>query len=955
MEKENNNSIEDILKLLKDEVENTPSEEIKSEDSTPVAELDDESVKERLREQYGIGGNESASDEYALDESFMLDAEAEDYMDEEAIEVSNTSLDEIISEDEPQIMDFTERTEEEAVALLSEDEVNSDEDSLEEYIEPEDESGEEYAEDVVELDSEIIDVELREEVLEEYFEIKQTSTPEDNADDDLPWFDDEPVAAKEESLDEPIEDPCAVDATIENFEEVPLLVDDLVDESGEFSIEATSDEVENHIETTDAPAEEEKNDSFYRTIMDAEHETLAKRAAMRQLDELMVEDSFVDSENDGEYDFDGEEAKSILGAEGDQLGDGDSVADGDLGARISAKDSFEKKYGISTDFYDNLEHEQTADAAPSAEEVGEGVDFESETEDEEAEETQEVTRISVWETAKPVIMGVLAFLILLLELLPIFDIVPKGLLDYTDYGAIYILLDLQLLIFMGILLRKRLIGGIVRIAKQTMNVYSVLAVTAIISVIYSIIACFLTGDGMPPLYNSVSALYMLAAYIIEEADRKRIKRSISTLLVGEEIYSVRRSHGKNSTADKMYLGGISPDTNIYEPATVKGTGYAKNFASDREYTTDKTVVYAITPVVIFSALMGVVAMVRENDFVYVLNSMISTFLFLVPLTAIVSSFLPIYISYLRLFKRGCFISNARAAKFAGECDALVFEDRHLFAAANPKDNGIKIYAHDKTNEILGALDALYSAIGGPMERVFSGANERERRVRIIRITRSGLEAVIDDRSSIIVGSSDYLLRYGINTDAGSSKGTNMGILYVALDSRLVAKMSLNYRTEPLFEHLSEVMGDDGINTVIETYDPVISSGYIAYCRKAHKAKYPVSVVHKNKGDYYRHDRRRVFASKSGVFAVASRLKLVELLTFCKRITKVTRLNSIIRSVAFGLAAVLSVVFTVLGTMQYINAIWVLVYQLVLLAIFTVMSVRVLPMSLDSIKNNKTDK
>ena len=451
-------------------------------------------------------------------------------------------------------------------------------------------------------------------------------------------------------------------------------------------------------------------------------------------------------------------------------------------------------------------------------------------------------------------------------------------------------------------------------------------------------------------------LYIFASYVIDKIDAKRVRRSIGELIAADKIFTLHRSHGKNSSADKMYLGGVSPDKNIYEPASVTGSEYNKIFANDRTSVKDKTVVYAVTPVMIFSLLIAVSSMVLGEDFSYVINSMMASFVTLAPMSAVISSFLPIHLSNKRLSSRGCIIPSYRAAKAIGDCDAIIFNDSHLFRDATAKENGIKIYDPAKTAEVFSCLDALYRAIGGPMEKVFSGANAspEARKVNIVRITRSGIEAVIDDRINVILGTSDYLMRYGIATDYSSEKKNSQGLIYVAMNARLAASLSLCYKTEPLFEALCEVMGDNKIDAVISTFDPVISSAYVASRRNRDGRKYPVSVVHKNKNDFYKKSGAEVSISRGGVFAISSRLKLVELAVFCKRIVVLARLNSLIRIASFALAVLLSAIFTVSGIMKYVNLVWVLLYQIMLVVAFIVATKRILPYTLENIKN-KTEE
>ena len=956
MDKENN--IDDILRLLKDKVENSETAEDNIEKSSDS--FDAESLKEKLREQFASDEPievEEIKDEYALDESFA--AEQESVVEQEpVVEQESVIEEELVAEHEP-VVEQEPEIEIEPVIEVSIEKQSPEFEAFEistEYIEML-ESLAQREEDAIAEDS-FASEETTEELQPVAEDIEGESVEAYLGEDDVPWYEDSIPLSESTVLDnndgQDYSQPQYAEEGpfLEYYEKIDDTAHQEVLEDDEKIIQLP--EIENAEEIVLSPEEinelnveinsdEEVEESLYRTIMDAEHQTLARRAAQREIDEVMSQESFDDDELDGEYDFDGEEIAKIMHVSND-------ISDGDEGVGTVERSKYEEKYGISTDFYIAAEHD---DAPEEAEEVDQQIVREMEFGDADEQSEQQIVKVSPWASIKPYVLGLLVGMLLLLELLPIFEIVPGGILDYTEYGIIYVLLDIQLTAFIVALYAKKLLNGLSRLMSLTVNVYSVLAITLAVTLAHSLLACFISVNGVPYLYNSISGVYILTAYIVDMLDAKRVRQTVSELILADEIYTMNRSSGKDSIADKMYLGGISPDTNIYEPAEVKLENHKKCFVNDRENTKDKTVIYAMTPVVIFSALVGVSSMVLGNEFSYVINAMAVSFTMLAPLSAIISSFLPIYVTYRRLLHRGCIIASAKAAQRIGDCDALVFSDRHLFAESNTADNGIKLYNEHRARDVLTCLDAVYEEIGGPMKRVFAGANTNgeKRKVNIVRITRHGIEAIVDGKFSVIIGSSGYLMRYGISTDAEDKKEAH-GILYVALNSRLEAKLSLNYRTEPLFEKLCEIMGDNKISTVIRTYDPVISGAYVAYCRQSKEARYPVSVVHKNKADFYKKDKTLISSAKAGAFVLSSRLKLVELSIFAKKIVRLIKYNSLIRGALFGISAILSVIFTVGGAMAYVNTLWVLLYHILISAIFALTAIKTLPVAFDRMKTEE---
>ena len=221
---------------------------------------------------------------------------------------------------------------------------------------------------------------------------------------------------------------------------------------------------------------------------------------------------------------------------------------------------------------------------------------------------------------------------------------------------------------------------------------------------------------------------------------------------------------------------------------------------------------------------------------------------------------------------------------------------------------------------------------------------------MIRITRNGFEAVVDNRANIIVGGSDYLARYGIVTDRADAKES--GIIYVALNSSLAAKISVTYKTQPLFEELNAMLAEHGVRSVLETYDPIVSGKYVAKCRGTSSS--PISVVHKNVTNYKSdlEAKDKVAIGRSGAFATSSRLKLVELLAFCKRITKLKKINTAFLVASYAVAALVCAGFALAGRMEEVNILGVLLYQAIFLALSAGISAKVLPLSFDGVQKKK---
>ncbi len=1057
MDKENSGNLDDILKLLKNTVENTEnapsdisSEDYTKDDSEPI---NAENLKEKLREQFmsdsGVEQEENDAGEYNIDSDLI----SEFYEEAQNAEETQNS-EEIVAEDMEEITSSSETDseepdisyEEETEYFVEPEVIEQDQEEyaedLEECVSDEAEDTEadseiseaqegeiveivipwveqieeETAEDITEdfggelnedyfdaeasensyvcfADDEAIDEELFEQD-EEFFDDEAEENYEDE-EDDLPWYDDLPGTVKVEPIieeahtveEEPVAEESAPEEDSEEEDQANNIILPIdIDEYEEYDEDAEYDEF---------PMDEDENEFLAELSEQAEAEESAEQM---DIDDLLVTKSEQNTDDiQKPYSLFEKSKKSETAVDTDASEDDSSFYRMMIEARTERENAYgyfssnEREESVSQDESHNEgienidipEFKQSSyvavdlsnSSAPQDEnaEMSEdfyGVDehdvsvesdrkhdgmpvFDYDHEETHGETLAEADTSVFWRKAKPILMSVIAFAILILELLPILDIVPDGIFDYTSYPWTYIFIDAQLLIFASALCYKKLFDGLQKLFGSEANIYSVLSITIIVTLLGSILSCFSANEVVPRPYNFISAAYLLAVYWLEKIDKKRIKDSIN-ILSGESVFTLKRSQGKNSCAEKMYAGGLDPDTSILEPAEVESESFEAVFSREKIWKnrgfSNSLVVSSSIPIIVFAIFMAMVSIVTSQGLATTVNAFVFTFVLLAPISATVAYYLPILISHRRLSKRGCVIAGYEGAAMVADCDAVVFGDGHLFRDCDAKEAGIKLYCDDsKTRELFECLGAVYSKLGGPMGNTFlSVLGDQEHKVNMIRITRNGFEAVIDNKSNLIVGSSDYLARYGIITDRADTKES--GVIYVAMNSSLYAKISVNYKTQPLFEELSAILDKYGVKSVVETYDPIVSGKYIAKCRGLTSS--PISVVHKNINDYSSDTKDKVVLGKAGAFVTSSRLKLVELLTFCKMITKLRKINVALVITSYSVAAAICFLLSFGGKMESVNLLWALLYQAIFVALYSLVAERVLPLSFDALQKKK---
>ena len=524
------------------------------------------------------------------------------------------------------------------------------------------------------------------------------------------------------------------------------------------------------------------------------------------------------------------------------------------------------------------------------------------------------------------------------DTLPIFDVDFFGLSDYVSYPGAYVIIGTQLLLICAACLWQHIRSGVKGLLTVYPNIYSMAVVLVSSCVVYDMVF-FLTGGYKPlktPMFHFLCGVFLTVVALYSLIMKIRESATYNVYLADVAKFTLSRDKGADSIAEKMYNGGFSKDKKIYSPSPISAPkGF---FAAIAEGGSFENVVYSslILMSVGVGVIFGIILMITERTLEEGAIAAMTTVMVSMPVSAVAAILIPTATSWLRLKKRGIALTGRKMIRKYGAENALVFSDLHLFGKCDVKQIGFVCYEKAQTARALAALNILYSRIGGPMGEVFANIPEehKAKSIRIRRITRSGIEAVVDKSHILIVGDVSFLRRYGIEFLTADTRTGEDGVLYVSLDGRPTARLKAVYKTEPVFDMLIERLAQEGIHCVIETYDPMISTAFVARHRKSGRA--PISVVHKNAADINRKTDKTKKRSDHGLVVLSSRLKLAEAVVWCARLCKIEKIlnAAVCSSVGLGFALILApAIFGVIPcVMQYILFAYILLIFALILAI-----------------------
>ena len=973
-------NISEVLEMLKRSYSESSESDAFTDASTVQNKNDvisDEDLKKQLKMQYSAEKEEHLEpieDAYQIDDDFLAEAEdIEEDIEEDTEEDIEENIEEDIEEDteedieedtEEDIEEDTEEDIEEDIEEETEEETEEDIEKETEDIEEFDEASEiEYLAQLDEDDDAPLTAEEIE-LLRRFSEDELAKEEEEEIYDDI-TFDQLPISNEFqdaqlesipiESISEEIDD----DVT---FDELPVSIEDQDQEDivytplalEESDVDENNDDVpweeEKGFELSDneETAEEQEYESLTvydaisnmetgEAVTDGEPEEIHEEIQSEVIEELLYEFSD-EPEEKPKYKVSGAELSLLL-----QLGCDEEIfelaSEEDI-EDISLNESIDNIPDVEASLADEDENRQKE----TNERLGEKI-------------------LSVYEDKRKarggmlvrmMVTAILCGVLLIYDGLPLLGVHLPGIMDRKEFFLSYVLIGLQLLIIALIPSAKQLWRGAKRLFTRHPDSYSIIALLWVAVLAYDCVIATVK-IGTPHVFHFLLALLALAAIAAECAS---ITFEISTyrFFFGDMIdnasgdaivdpdkreatYTLRRSEGKNSTAEKMYRGGLDPSQAIYYPATADLTAGYFNLTS-APHTKQYSSLYTILPSLVISVLVGIISLLLpafEGEAYVAIGAMLIALFMTLPVTALLTVWLPFSAFNKRNIKSGFAFACEKSTENYCDCDMLIFKDMHVFEKCSPKSVNLAVYDATSNDILISCLDSIYSTIGGPLEDSFSMGEDRKiLECRLKRIAKSGIEAVVGNNYSVLIGNEQFMSRYGISFPQVSfkNKGDEIFSLCVSINGRASARIIVKYKINEMFEMFAWRLKEDGIYCVLESFDPMISTELLAKLRDENAP--PVSVVRLGIEDYENASLRRRESAlvdaqddQAGVIARRSRLNLVVAAVNANRMRLIRGRVNILSYALCAVGVLASVASVLLNWTENINQFYLLLFWLIL--------------------------
>lgn len=462
---------------------------------------------------------------------------------------------------------------------------------------------------------------------------------------------------------------------------------------------------------------------------------------------------------------------------------------------------------------------------------------------------------------KLLLSSLFALTLILYELLPIFGAKFPSFMDRGRSMPLYVFFGAFIMLAMLIPAIKQIVESFKKFLIVGIDAYVIVGVTVCLTVLYDFIIIFAV-----PEYTVAPTFHLCVAVVLVLAEVSELLRDITQVRnyeyyfsefifedeyeddVSNYKYTLQKSEGKGSVAEKMYAGGVSPKRVICAPQNVDSTnGFfdANKRLSKKNRFTFPLVIGSAISAVVFTIISAIVS----GTFWIAMVTFMATFSFTLPVVAIIAEWLPFERLSAANYAYGSAFASEASIEKASECDMLVFYDSHLFEKCDSKSVNLAIYDSTSKAVLLSCLNSVYSEIGGPLQSALASVKTQSfGECKINRVARSGIEATVGSSFSVLVGDEQFMSRYGIEFPSASlgREEDKIFTLCVSVNNRATARIAVKYKINDVFFDLIQNLAEDNVSCVIETYDPMISTALVSRLRS--QSGFQINIVHKSATD-----------------------------------------------------------------------------------------------------------
>lgn len=500
--------------------------------------------------------------------------------------------------------------------------------------------------------------------------------------------------------------------------------------------------------------------------------------------------------------------------------------------------------------------------------------------------------------------AVLCFLVsMYFELAPVSGILPHPSTLLNSNPAVYVLIDLQIMLFSVMFMFDSLAKGVEMWLDHRIITPAATALTVTaFALVQSIFTVFTSGSEDVRMLCSLgcAALTMLALYDVLGASTALRSFRIAGL-------SSTKFGAARLSADSREVKAMMDEKDASSVMAVnvcKGKTY-KNFVKRTSTLPEceKHLWIPMAAVFAISVFIGFISGVGTKSFYQGFTNAALVYLSSVPLNLFLCSALPEYVAV----KRGREINATMVGHNAGnefrKLSAVTFADTTVFL---PKDTRLEsqiIVDSERFCDVTLTMVKIFRHIGGPLRYVFdrnlpNPDQEIPADVKLNAVTPTSIEVSVDGKN-YVVGTEKHLSSLGLKFTRHDGD-ERYSLLYLIDNGKVLAKFRVAYKVDARFENTARELDDVHITIGIKTVTPGIND---AFLRSLDEFKYCDFTVIRGRGEA---DLPGVDAeTDSGIVALGSVHKFLEMLLICENSVRRTWINSLVKNISAGFCVLIA--------------------------------------------------
>ena len=210
----------------------------------------------------------------------------------------------------------------------------------------------------------------------------------------------------------------------------------------------------------------------------------------------------------------------------------------------------------------------------------------------------------------------------------------------------------------------------------------------------------------------------------------------------------------------------------------------------------------------------------------------ATLMFSLPVSAVFLFFDPLRRANRQLVSRRSVLVGEGSVNEYSNSKTIIFSDTDAFRAK--RQTQINLPDGDEFRRDLRFADALFRKIGGTLatvEQPIWMEEDPNLTISLVRLTETGVEALIDNKYRILAGDATFLLHSGVDipretTDRTVGRSRGVSALYVAVNGTLKLTYEIAYTMNQSFREIIALLLRTNTTLAVQSYDPNLNNAFL---------------------------------------------------------------------------------------------------------------------------------